>query len=105
MPTDVVGSRLPWVEAIARSFEQQPFVEFHRVRLPALNARNGRLVTSDLRGVASLAFRAGDEAFTWIGSDDGVRVVEGDAGAATWSRSPRRPSRSSSTSCSPHRAP
>jgi hypothetical protein len=84
MPTDVPGSGLPWVEAIARSFEPYSFEEFHRARLPALIARNGHLVRSDLRGVPSLAFRSdGDTAFTWIASDEGVQVVEGEAGGAT----------------------
>jgi hypothetical protein len=84
MPTDVVGSGLPWVEAIARSFEPCPFVEWHRVRVPAMVARNGHLVVNDLRGVESLAFRSDDgTAFTWIASDDGVRIVAGDVDAAT----------------------
>src|SRR5262245_11629661 len=83
MPTDALGSALPWVEAIARSFEPCAFVDFHRARLPALIARNGHLVRSDLRGVPPLGFRSGDAAFTWIASDAGVRVVEGDAEAAT----------------------
>jgi hypothetical protein len=84
MPTDGVGSGLPWIEAIARSFEPHSFVSFHRAELPALIARNGHLVLSDLRGVPSLAFRSDDgRAFTWVASDDGVRVFEGDAGAAT----------------------
>jgi hypothetical protein len=82
MGTDVVGTGLPWVEAIAQSFEPHPFVAFHHVELPALVARHGHLVVSDLRGASSLAFRTGDgTAFTWIPSDDGVRVVEGDADA------------------------
>jgi hypothetical protein len=84
MPTDVVGSGLPWVGAIARSFESCPFVEWHRVRIPAMVARNGHLVVDDLRGVEPLAFRSEDgTTFTWIASDAGVRIVEGDAGAST----------------------
>src|SRR5215470_8082477 len=84
MPTDARGSGLPWVEAIAHSFGPIPFLEFHRTRLPALIARNGHLVRSDLCGVPSLAFRLdADTAFTWVASDDGARIVEGDAGAAT----------------------
>jgi hypothetical protein len=84
MPTDVPGSGLPWVEAIARSFEPYSFVDFHHARLPALVGRNGPLVRSDLRGVPSLAFRTdADTAFTWVASDEGVQVVGGDAGAAT----------------------
>jgi hypothetical protein len=84
MGTDVVGSGLPWVEAIARSFSPHPFVTFHRVELPALVARHGHLVVSDLRGAPPLGFRVDDgPAFTWVPSEDGVRVVEGDADAAT----------------------
>src|SRR5262245_9068004 len=83
MPTDTLGSALPWVEAIARSFEPCAFADFHRARLPALIARNGHLVQSDLRGVPPLGFRSEDAAFTWLASDAGVRVVEGDADAAT----------------------
>jgi len=84
MGTDALGSGLPWVDAIARSFEPYSFVAFHRAGLPALNARHGHLVRGDLRGVAPLAFRLdADTAFTWVASDDGVHVVDGDAGAAT----------------------
>jgi len=83
VPTDVLGSALPWVEAIARSFEPYPFAGFHRARLPGLIARNGHLVRSDLRGVPSLAFRSEvDAAFTWVACDSGVQVVEGDDDAA-----------------------
>jgi len=84
MGTDVVGTGLPWVEAIAESFEPHGFVDFHRSELPALSARHGHLVVADLRGVTPLAFRTDDGvAFTWIAADDGVRVADGDAGAAT----------------------
>jgi hypothetical protein len=84
MATDVVGTGLPWVEAIADSFEPLSFVEWHRVVLPGLVARNGHLVVDDLRGVDPLAFRSDDgAAFTWTPSDDGVRVVEGDTEAFT----------------------
>jgi hypothetical protein len=84
MGTDVVGTGLPWVDAIAQSFARHPFVAFHRVELPALVARHGHLVAADLRGAPALAFRTdADSAFTWIPSDDGVRVVEGDADAVT----------------------
>ncbi len=84
MPTDNAGSGLPWVEAIARSFEPLSFDGFHRDRLPALVARNGRLIAGDLAGVPPLAFRlpAGD-AYTWIPTAHGVRIVEGDAEAET----------------------
>jgi hypothetical protein len=83
MPTDVMGSGLPWVEAIARSFETCSFAAFHRDRLPALIERNGHFVRSDLRGVSSLAFRANGDSFTWVASEEGVRVVAGDASANT----------------------
>jgi hypothetical protein len=83
MGTDLIGSGLPWVDAIARAFEPHSFVRFHRVELPALVARHGHLVEHDLRGVPPLAFRVEDQAFTWISDDGHVRVVEGDEGAAT----------------------
>jgi hypothetical protein len=84
MATDVVGTGLPWVDAIAQSFPRHSFLEWNRVELPALIARHGHLVADDLRGVNSLAFRLDDgTAFTWISSDDGVRVIQGDADAAT----------------------
>ena len=84
MGTDVVGTGLPWVEAVADSFKPHRFVEFHRSALPALSARHGHLVVGDLRGVAPLAFCTDDDvSFTWIATDDGVRVVEGSTGAAT----------------------
>jgi Phytanoyl-CoA dioxygenase (PhyH) len=82
MGTDVVGTGLPWVEAIAESFEPRGFETFHRSELPALSAHHGHLVVADLRGVAPLAFSLDDGvAFTWVPSEDGVRVVEGHAEA------------------------
>ena len=83
------------------------FVAFHHRELPALSARHGQLVVADLRGVAPLAFRTDDgTTFTWVVTEDGVRVVEGDAEAATRRRAVRADVlRSSSTSCSPRRAP
>ena len=78
MPTDSQGSGLPWVDAIARSFELLSFVDFHRARLPALIARHGHLVREDLRGVGSLAFCSdAGPAFTWAASDAGMTVIEG----------------------------
>ena len=84
MPTDAFGSGLPWVETIVQSFQLHSFLDLHRTLLPVLIARNGHLVRGDLRGVPSLAFRSdAGAAFTWVASDDGVRIVEGDADAAT----------------------
>jgi hypothetical protein len=84
MGTDVAGTGLPWVEAIAASFETQSFAEFHRQRLPELVGRHGALVVDDLRGVASLGFRIEDgTSYTWCVTSDGVEAVEGDAGATT----------------------
>jgi Phytanoyl-CoA dioxygenase (PhyH) len=84
MPTDVPGSGLPWVGAIARSFDPYSFVDFHRARLLSLVVRNGHLVRSDLRDVPPLAFRSdAGAAFTWVASEGGVQVVAGDADAAT----------------------
>jgi hypothetical protein len=84
MGTDVVGTGLPWVEAIAESFALRDFVAFHRSELPARSAEHGHLVVADLRGVPPLAFATDDGAsFTWVATEDGVRVVEGDETAAT----------------------
>lgn len=84
MTTNAVGSGLPWVEAIARSFESSGFDSFHRERLPALVARHGPLVARDLEGAPPLAFRVGSgAAYTWLPAADGLRVVEGEASAET----------------------
>ena len=84
MATDSRGSGLPWVDAIARSFEPVSFVGFHRDRLPSLVARHGKLVARDLAGAAPFAFRLpSGAAFTWSASPDGVRIAEGDLGAET----------------------
>ena len=83
MPTDAQGSGLPWVDEIARCFEPYAFVDFHRVGLPALVEQHGHLVLDDLRGAPSLAFRRGADAFTWVASEAGIQVVEGDAQAPT----------------------
>jgi len=84
MTTGAEGSALPWVEAIARSFEPIAFDAFHRDRLPALVARHGSLVARDLDGAAPLAFRVGSgAAYTWLPSPDGLRVAVGDAAAET----------------------
>jgi len=82
--TDTLGTGLPWVEAIAASFPQYSFVEFHTSRLPALNARNKDLVVDDLAGAPPIAFRIPDgTAYTWLLTPDGIRVVEGDSDADT----------------------
>jgi hypothetical protein len=84
MATDVVGTGLPWVEAIAQSFTRYSFVDWHCVQLPALLSRNAYLVVDDLRGVDPLAFRVDDgTTFMWIAAEDEVRITEGDARAAT----------------------
>jgi hypothetical protein len=84
MATDVVGTGLPWVEAIAQSFARYSFVEWHREALPSLVARHGYLIVDDLRGVDPLAFRTDDgAAFAWTASGNGVRVSESDEEAAT----------------------
>jgi hypothetical protein len=84
MPTDAIGSGLPWVDAIARSFETLSFVEFNRVRLPNLVERHGPLVAADLSDAAPLAFRVdGAGSVTWMASGSGMRVVPGDAEAET----------------------
>src|SRR3954447_13069381 len=82
MGTDVVGTGLPWVDAIAQSFPRYPFVAFHRETLPRLLEQHGELVVADVHDALPLAFRIeGDVAFTWCASDEGVDVVDGaDAG-------------------------
>ena len=84
MPTDAIGSGLPWIDAIARSFEMLSFVEFNRVRLPKLNTCHGSLAAADLAGAPPLGFRVDEgDAFTWIPAADGLRVVEGESDAET----------------------
>jgi hypothetical protein len=84
MGTDVVGSGLPWVDAIAESFSHRSFVVFHEAELPELVARHGALVADDLRGVGPIAFRVDDgTTYTWQASGSGLEVVPGDAGAPT----------------------
>jgi hypothetical protein len=84
MPTDTIGSGLPWVDAISRSFGTLDFVDFHRDQLPELVRRHGALVARDLAGAAPLAFRLENgTAYTWLPDAAGLRVVEGDTGAAT----------------------
>jgi len=82
MGTDLLGTGLPWVDAIANSFPVTSFVEFHRRELPVLVERNGALVADDLRGVPPLGFRIDDgTAFVWHASERGVEVTEGDSDA------------------------
>ena len=85
MSTEPVATDLPWVEKIAASFPVREFVAFHRDELPGLIERNGHLAAGDLRGVAPLAFCRLEDGttFTWVATDEGVRVVNGDAGAQT----------------------
>ena len=84
MGSDVVGSALPWVDAIAHSFEPYSFRGFHLAQLPELVARNSALVGDDLVGVAPVALRLEDgTAFTWVSEDGLARAVEGDADAPT----------------------
>jgi hypothetical protein len=84
MGTDVVGTGLPWVDAIAGSFPRRSFDDFHRRELPDLVTRHGALVAADLRDAPPLAFRVGpDLAVTWRAADDGIDVVDGADTAVT----------------------
>ena len=84
MGTDVVGTGLPWVEAIAASFTPYSFVDFHREDLPRLIAARGALVVDDLVGVAPIAFRVDDgTTFTWRSDGGRVAIADGDADAPT----------------------
>ncbi|WP_406284957.1 phytanoyl-CoA dioxygenase family protein [Embleya sp. NBC_00896] len=84
MGADTTGTGLPWVEAIADSFPRHSFSQFHTVHLPALSTKHRDLFINDLGGVPPLAFRVPDgRAYTWIAGPEGVKAVEGDAGAAT----------------------
>ena len=84
MGTDVVGTGLPWVDAIAATFEPYSFVTFHRERLPQLVTRNGALVVDDLKGAPPLAFRVDDDtSYTWRATDTWIDAVEGNQDAAT----------------------
>jgi hypothetical protein len=84
MGTDVAGTELGWIEAIAQSFERHPFVEFNRATLPAMVAEHGHLVRDNLRGAEPLTFRIPDDTtYTWGNSSRGVWVEEGDTGDST----------------------
>ncbi len=74
---------LSWASAIVRSFEPYSFVRFHREQLPELVERRGHLAAADLAGVPPLAFRCNGIVFTWLATERGVEVREGDADAAT----------------------
>jgi hypothetical protein len=78
------ATTLPWVDEIAASFPLHDFVAFHRSELPSLIAKHGHLVDGDLRGAAPLAFRLADGlTFTYVATDESMRVVEGDHEAET----------------------
>ena len=84
MATDQLGTGLPWIDAIAASFPQHSFEQFHTRDLPALNARHGSLVVDDLNGVPPLTFQLPDgTAYTWRATATGVAVSPGDTDAAT----------------------
>jgi len=83
MASGAADTDMSWASAIAESFEPYPFVQFHREQLPALVEQRGQLVAADLAGVPPLAFRCDGTTFTWVPSERGVEVREGDAGAAT----------------------
>jgi ectoine hydroxylase-related dioxygenase (phytanoyl-CoA dioxygenase family) len=84
MATDVVGSGLPWIEEIARSFEPVAFLGFHVDELPRLVERHGHLVVDDVRGAPTVAFRVDDgTTFSWTATTRGLEAVAGDADAAT----------------------
>ena len=70
---------LAWASAIVRSFEPYSFVRFHREELPALVERRGHLVVADLVGVPPLGFRCNGTVFTWLATERGVDIAEGDA--------------------------
>lgn len=82
MGTDVTGTGLPWVEAIAASFDHHDFDDFNRTEFPALVVRHAHLVTDDLRGAPPLAFRCDGSSFTWVATDTGIDVREGHADAS-----------------------
>src|SRR6187401_2564391 len=83
MGTDTIGSGLPWVDAIAASFDLYGFDDFHRRVLPELVARHGHLVVADVAGAAPIAFRVGDAVHSWRPSADGIEVIDDDAQAST----------------------
>jgi hypothetical protein len=84
MATDLVGTGLPWVEAIAGSFAPISFSAFHTVDLPQKVKARGHLVAADLDGVPAVGFRIEDgTAYTWQMTPSGVQAVAGSTGAST----------------------
>ncbi|TML12116.1 MAG: phytanoyl-CoA dioxygenase family protein [Actinobacteria bacterium] len=84
MATAGNATTLPWIDEIADSFPLRDFVAFHRNELRQLIALNGRLIDGDLRGAAPLAFRLIEgPTFTYVATDESMRVVEGDDEAET----------------------
>jgi hypothetical protein len=84
MGTDLVGTGLPWVEAIADSFVPYAFAGFHADELPHKAAARGHLVEADLAGAPAVAFRIEDgTTYTWQMTPAGVQAVPGGAGADT----------------------
>jgi len=84
MATTGDATTLPWVDEIAGSFPLRDFVAYHRHELPQLIARNGHLIAGDLRGAAPLAFRLTEDlTFTYVPTDESMRVVHGDQDAGT----------------------
>jgi len=82
MATTGNATTLPCVDEIADSFPFRDFFAYHRDELPRLIAQNGHLIDGDLRGAPSLAFRLTDgPTFTYLATDDSMRVVEGDDNA------------------------
>lgn len=78
------ATTLPWIDEIASSFPMHDFVAFHRNEFPALIAKNGHLTDGDLRGAAPLAVRLADGiTFTYVATDESMRIVEGDHDAET----------------------
>ncbi len=71
---------------MAAQFPSLDFADFHQHELPRrLAAGNGAIAArDDLARIGPLAFRLPDgDAFTYVGREDGVDVVEGDAEART----------------------
>lgn len=84
MATDELGTGLPWVDAIAASFPQHSFDQFHTRDLAALNAQHGALVVDDLAGVPPLAFQLPDgTTYTWRTTPTGVDTSASDTNAPT----------------------